>query len=99
MPGYSKGKIYHVLNSVNSEVYVGSTCQPLSKIMWGHRYYCNKQDQTFYKFMRDIGRDNFYIELIETYPCSTKEELLAREGYYIRERGTLNVVVAGRSKT
>ena len=43
------------------------------------------------------GVDKFYIELIEEYPCNTKQELLAREGYYIRERGTINKRIAGRS--
>jgi len=34
--------------------------------------------------MRDIGVEKFYIELIELFPCNSKEELVAREQYYIR---------------
>ena len=34
--------------------------------------------------MRELGVENFYIELIENFPCDTVEELRAREGHYIR---------------
>ncbi len=34
---YANGEIYKVLNSINDGVYVGSTCQPLSKRMTEHR--------------------------------------------------------------
>ena len=37
------------------------------------------------------------VELIENYPCNDVYELRAREGYYIRETGTLNKNVAGRT--
>ena len=50
-----------------------------------------------YQLMREIGQDNSYIELIESYPCNSKEELKAKEGYYIRERATLNMLIAGRN--
>ena len=96
---YKNGKIYQILNKVNNDVYVGSTIQPLGKIMYEHRSKCNRLlcNGKLYQLMREIGRDMFYIELIETYPCNNKEELKAREGYYIRERATLNMTIAGRS--
>ena len=46
--------------------------------------------------MHELDVDNFYIELIENYPCNDVYELRARENYYIRETGTLNTNVAGR---
>ena len=46
--------------------------------------------------MHELDVDNFYIELIENYSCNDAYELRAREGYYIREIGTLNTTVAGR---
>lgn len=48
--------------------------------------------------MNEVGIDNFYIELIELYPCQTKDELRAREGFFKREMATLNTKVAGRTK-
>ena len=98
---YKNDKIYQLLNKVNDEVYVGSTIQPLSKRMNEHRSTCNKSDKKvnvkLYQLMREIGQENFYIELIESYPCNSKEELKAKEGYYIRERATLNMLIAGRN--
>ena len=96
---YKNGKIYQILNNVNDDIYVGSTCQALSKRMYEHRSTCNNSYDAkakLYQLMREIGQDNFYIELIETYPCNSKEELNAKEGYYIRERATLNMAIAGR---
>ena len=48
--------------------------------------------------MNELGVENFYIELIENYPCNDVYELRSREGYYIREIGTLNKNVAGRTR-
>ena len=97
---YKNGKIYQILNKLNEEVYVGSTTQPLCK-----RPYTHKQHSTYrveckaplYELMKYIGNKHFYIELIELVPCNSKEELTAREGYYIRERSTLNKVINGRT--
>ena len=47
--------------------------------------------------MHELDVENFDIELIENYPCNDVYELRAREGYYIREIGTLNKYVAGRT--
>ena len=95
---YKNGKIYQILNNVNDDIYVGSTCQALSKRFYEHRSRCKtSHNGKLYPVMREIGRDNFYIELIETYTCNNKDELKAREGYYIRERATLNMEIAGRS--
>jgi hypothetical protein len=48
--------------------------------------------------MNDIGFNRFRIELLEDYPCSDLYALRRREGNFIREIGTLNMVDAGRSK-
>ena len=47
--------------------------------------------------MHKVGVDNFYIELIETCPCASREELAAKEGQWIRQIGTLNKIISGRS--
>jgi hypothetical protein len=41
--------------------------------------------------------DNWYIELYENYPCKSKEEINRRDGQVIRETGTLNHCIVGRS--
>ena len=96
MPDYSKAKIYQVKNYIDDEIYVGSTCETLARRMTKHRYDVQRNSSLKTKF-EEHGADKFYIELIEDYPCSNKQELLAREGHFIRERGTINKRIAGRS--
>ena len=50
-----------------------------------------------YKHMHEIGVIHFYIELIENFPCTDIYELKAREGHYIRQIGTLNKTIEGRT--
>ena len=98
---YQNSKIYKILNTVTDDVYIGSTTQPLSKRMVDHRASC-KSDKVFHlqlhKKMHEIGVENFYIELLEEYPCENVEQLRKREGERIREFSTLNRYVAGRSE-
>ena len=98
---YKNGKIYVIRNSNDDDIYVGSSCQSLSKRMAWHRD-ARKKDKKkhfkLYKKMNDIGVANFYIELLENYPCNSKEELLKREGEKIRElKPILNSKIQGRT--
>ena len=94
---YNNGKIYCIRNSINDEIYVGSTTQRLSKRFCWHKKDTKKQNSNLYKEMQRLGVEYFYIELIEHYPCSSKEELHKREGEIIREMATLNQRVSGRN--
>jgi hypothetical protein len=99
---YSKGRIYQIVNDVDDEVYVGSTCDKLANRLHGHRSHINSkrfENIRLYQHMRNIGVEHFRVELIEYYPCETKDELHAREGQFIRERGTLNGRIEGRTLT
>ena len=58
-----------------------------------HRQYSVSHTGLFYDEMRRLGREQFYIELIEKCPCESNEQLTARVQYYIKERGTLNKVM------
>ncbi len=96
---YQNGKIYCIRNNIDDDIYVGSTTQLLSKRMALHRNkITHKPHYKIYAKMIEMGTENFYIELIENYPCINKEELCMREGHFIRELGTLNSSVAGRTK-
>lgn len=97
---FSKGKIYKITNDYNNDVYVGSTCDLLTKRFSGHKSDSKKEKQLrrpLIKLMNEIGSERFRIELIEDYPCQDKYQLRQREGHFIREIGTLNKVIAGRS--
>ena len=98
---YANGKIYAIYNYIDpSLIYVGSTCQSLSKRLAKHRSEINcrnTENMLLYKKMREFGREHFYIELLEEYPCNNNEQLRAREGHYIRDKGTLNARIEDRT--
>ena len=83
-------------------VYVGST-QKNSYNRWlQHRKVSVKKASKLHKALREIGRKHFEMDLIEDFPCQTKQELLRREGYWITHHRTVedgyNVRVAGRTR-
>jgi hypothetical protein len=101
MNKYNNGKIYTIRCHDDKDlIYVGSTTQPLYK-----RFYEHKRDsivhnkRAIYSKMNEIGSDRFYIELHKLYSCNSKEELNKREGEIIRLIGTLNMDIAGRTKS
>ena len=97
---YSKGKIYKITNDYNDEVYVGSTCDSIDKRFCGHKYasYEKKSKHLpLYTLINEIGIERFRIHLIEEYPCEDKYQLRQKEGQYIRQLGTLNKKIAGRT--
>jgi len=95
---YQNGKIYKITNCIDNEVYIGSTSSTLTKRWYEHKKQC-KHGIPFkiYQYMTNIGIDKFSISLVENYPCTNKTELLRREGEFIKEQGTLNDNIAGRS--
>ena len=98
---FSKGKIYKITNDYNDDVYVGSTCDTLVKRFSAHKCQINspeKMNRPLYALMKEIGFDRFRIELIEDYPCEDKYQLRQREGYFIREIGTLNIKIENRTQ-
>ena len=84
---YETGKIYKIVCYDTGEVYVGSTTLRLEDRLkchlLKHNRCCSKQI---------IERDNYYIELIEQYPCKLKQELLWRERYYFDTMECINKI-------
>ncbi len=98
---FGKSQIYKITNDYNDDVYVGSTCDLLTKRFSGHKRSSKteeKKNRPIYKLMNEIGFERFRIELIEDYPCTDKYELRQRETYYIREIGTLNSKIECRTR-
>ena len=96
MPDYSLGKIYMVYPKVEDpdegDVYYGSTTETLSRRMSKHRA------QSCCKILFDkYGVENCFIELVEEYPCETREQLHKKEGEYIRNHKCINKRIAGRT--
>lgn len=104
MNRYEKGKIYKIVDVGYSKCYIGSTCESLSRRMTRHKatykQYLNGRSNNIRSFelFDEFGFDNCKIELIEYYPCSTKEELHKREGFFIKETECVNKLIAGRSQ-
>lgn len=91
MPDYSKGKVYRILQDNDKTVYIGSTVQPLSARMAGHRKKAKlTPDRKIYKLMNEVGVDHFSIELVCDFPCERLEQLVAEEGRQVRLHNTLN---------
>ena len=97
MRRYENGKIYTIRSHQTEKIYIGSTCMPLSKRLHKH-----KSD---YNTCRKISSceilkyDDYYIELLENFPCRCRDELVKREGELIREhlKNVVNSYIAGRS--
>lgn len=96
---FSKGKIYKITNDYNDDIYVGSTCDTLVKRFSRHRKDCKKRNHLpLYELIEKIGFERFRIELIENYPCEDKYQLRQKEGLWIRQLGTLNIKIEGRTR-
>lgn len=95
---YNNAKIYTLrCKDDDSLIYVGSTIQPLCKRLVGHKTASILRPNTL--IYKTINNDwsNWYIELYEEYPCNNKEQLNKREGEVIRQIGTLNKNISGRT--
>lgn len=98
MVNYQESKIYKLWSDQSDLLYIGSTTQPLARRLSSHLSGIKREDSKTYIDMKT--HTNIRIELIEYYPCNTKEELLAREGFFIRQFRSqiLNYLIAGRTR-
>ena len=96
---YANGKIYRLVNSVDNEEYVGSTCGKLSKRKSEHKGLAKIQTtRRVYQHLNEVGWESVEIVLIEEYPCQNKMELERRERYWIEEmKPSLNKNVPTRT--
>ena len=102
MVNYNLGKVYKIQKKGgNSKVYIGSTTKP---------YLCNRfsEQKSMYKNHRDIyrsvfdifdkyGVDKSEIVLLENVNFNSKDELLARERYWIETLDCTNKQIPGRT--
>ena len=104
MSKYQRGKIYKIVDNTNGNIYIGSTCEPmlsrrLAKHKMEYKYYIAKRPgQCFLTCFKILENKNYNIVLVENYPCQTKDELHARERYYIESSTCVNKYIPGRSK-
>ncbi len=82
MPNYQNGKIYKITSPSTDKIYIGSTTQLLKERFSQHRSRfkkCRKQ----YSSRHLLKYNDCIIELIEDYPCNSKNELIEREQFYV----------------
>jgi len=98
MINYQNGKIYAIKSYQTELIYIGSTTRPLSQRLGVHRN--NYKNNTGISSMELLKYSDYYIELIENFPCNSKEELLKREGYFIKQNinNCVNCCIAGRTQ-
>lgn len=102
---YQNGKIYKITGTDDSMVYIGGTTKTLARRFTLHRSDYKRwksgkfKKTTVYAIFDKFGVDNCKIELVENYPCSTRNELERREGQNIKNTiGCVNRIIAGRKR-
>jgi len=95
MVNYNQGKIYKIIDNTNGNSYIGSTC----KDILAERLIEHKSKYKLYTekgigdkiSVFDILKNNDYkIILIQDFPCKTKDQLRAKEQYWIDKVESVN---------
>ena len=98
MPDYSKGQIYKIYCNITGETYYGSTVNTLAKRMGKHRTEAKENSKKNVASRSIINRGDYDCSLIENYECNNKQELHARERYWIENNECVNKKIPGRTK-
>ena len=93
MTDYQKAKIYKIVDNTNQNVYIGSTCKTLKQRLSGHVSDYKRFIKGKYRNITSfeiINNGDYDIILIEAFPCDYKDELLARERYWVNKIKCIN---------
>ena len=94
------GKIYKITDNSNDNVYIGSTCKTLNERLLQHKYDYKRFLKGLFPSVKSfdiIKNDDYNIELLENCDIKTKQELIARERFFIENNDSLNKYIPGRS--
>jgi len=99
MVNYQNGKIYKI--TAGELTYIGSTCEPtLARRLAGHVGGCKRWKagtHHFYTSYPLIETGQYEITLVELWPCTSKDELTARERFHIESNVCVNKNIPGRT--
>jgi hypothetical protein len=100
MVNYQNGKIYKIVSNETDMIYIGSTCKLLCQRLAQHRSTYKAYQSGKYNFVTsfkllEIG--DCEIILLEKFPCNSREELNARERFYIETLDCVNKFIPTRT--
>ena len=85
MPNYKEAKIYKLV-AEGFDPYYGSTTLTLDE-----RFRAFKNTKKKYSCSPFIHLESCHIELVELYPCETRNELMQREKFWIKNNKCINI--------
>ena len=83
---YHNSKIYKIVSDYTDKIYIGSTTQLLCKRIYNHKKHYQEFKKNIGRYIRSfdlIELGEVDIILLENVKCESKEQLHARERYYI----------------
>ncbi len=98
---YQRGKIYKIWSPSTGLTYYGSTTQRLVMRLGAHRRNMRNYKNGKYGFMASytvLECPDHRIDLVEDCPCERKDQLHAREGFYIKNNDCVNKRVERRTQ-
>jgi hypothetical protein len=102
MVNYENGKIYKIVCNATGKQYIGSTTKTLDERLkrhWiGYLRFIQKKWFVCCSSLEILKGGDFCIHLIEECSCKTKNELLARERFYIENTECVNKNLPLRTK-
>lgn len=96
MNRYEKGKIYKLINQ-DGMAYYGSTIHCIDKRKSKH--HCDFKSGNSKYTSKFLFENNKFVtvQLVENFPCNSKNELCARERFYIENNPCVNKVIPTRT--
>ena len=91
---YQRGKIYKIISNQTEDVYFGSTIEiVLSNRLAKHRNNYRSWLEEKFPYLSSfeiLKHDNARIVLVESFPCTSRYELIGREQFYIDNNECVN---------
>jgi len=99
---YQRGKIYKIVCDTLNLTYYGSTIEPtvakrLTKHISNYKDYIKNGKWGCMTSFKLFENNNYNIFLVENFPCNSRDELLARERFYIENNECVNKVIPCRT--
>ena len=102
MVNYQLGKIYRIVCNTTGLTYYGSTCEDtMAKRLSHHKDSYKRYLNGNYGFTTSfeiLKNENYEIILVENFPCNSKDQLHARERFYIESNECVNKIIPTRTK-